>query len=449
MDRDDPEKRIAELERQSGEARAAADAQRFAAWRPVSYPWQGSQQDFLAGAVVGPQARGARSRRPGLGTIVGASLGSLFLIAFGAWMSWDSHSGVPARIEVVECQSAGKSVNCTGLWPPGGAPEQMIPIADGKWTDVGRDIDIVHDGHPVRVTVVECHVDGESLGCTGVSPPSAVPLQTIRVAGAGRSDVGHDIDVHVHQGRVTSVTADNDQTPYLMIATGCVAAVFAVIAFVRRLRHPGVERQLAFDRGADLTHSRAGLNVVAMPVSGQQTAPGCFVASAPRLKMKWAALLVYGGMVAIFGLLITLIAVSPGLAATAFTWMHVLPFILGIPLLLLVPLLRRSRRWRSFITLRWPTEVSLRLIGDGLEVNRGRGRREVFPVIGATLGPWAAAGRPMGTALHLRNGRHRFVLGGRNHRVPMGVRLDAKPMSNVDAWMRTADFDALLRIFYR
>jgi hypothetical protein len=245
MDEDDPEKRIAELERQLGEARAAAHTDHAGEQPP---------QDFGARAAGGPQPRDAGSRlrrprlggsrrggRPGLGTIVGASLSALVLGTAGAWMSWDYHSGDPARIEVVECQAAGKSVNCTALWPPGGAPEQIVPIASGKWTDVGHDMDVVQDGHSVRVTVVECHVDDESLDCTGVSPPSAAPLKTIRVEGADLSDVGHDIDVHVHHGRVTSVTADEDKTPYLMLATGCVAAVFAVIAIVRRLR-PRVKR---------------------------------------------------------------------------------------------------------------------------------------------------------------------------------------------------------------
>jgi hypothetical protein len=55
----------------------------------------------------------------------------------------------------------------------------------------------------------------------------------------------------------------------------------------------------------------------------------------------------------------------------------------------------------------------------------------------------------MGTALHLRSGRHRFVLGGQNHRVPAGVRLDAKSLWNVDAWTPAQDFDALLRMVYR
>jgi hypothetical protein len=108
-------------------------------------------------------------------------------------------------------------------------------------------------------------------------------------------------------------------------------------------------------------------------------------------------------------------------------------------------LFARSFRMRSFV---YP-KVSIRVIGDGLEVTRGRGRGQVFPLSGATLGPWATSGTLMGTALHLRNGRHRFVLGGQNHRVPMGVRLDAKPLWNVNAWMPAQDFDALLKIVYR
>jgi hypothetical protein len=54
----------------------------------------------------------------------------------------------------------------------------------------------------------------------------------------------------------------------------------------------------------------------------------------------------------------------------------------------------------------------------------------------------------MGTALHLRNGRHRFVLGGQNY-LPSGARLDAKPMWNVDAWTPAADFGALLTTVHR
>jgi hypothetical protein len=86
---------------------------------------------------------------------------------------------------------------------------------------------------------------------------------------------------------------------------------------------------------------------------------------------------------------------------------------------------------------------------DHVEVTRGKGRSEVFPASGSKLGPWTASGTPMGTALHLRNGRRRFVLGGQQHRAPAGVRLHAKPPLNVDAWMPAQDFDALLGLVYR
>jgi hypothetical protein len=46
---------------------------------------------------------------------------------------------------------------------------------------------------------------------------------------------------------------------------------------------------------------------------------------------------------------------------------------------------------------------------------------------GATLCRWATVDILLGTALHLRNARHRFVFGGQSY-VPVGARLDAKPM---------------------
>jgi hypothetical protein len=167
-----------------------------------------------------------------------------------------------------------------------------------------------------------------------------------------------------------------------------------------------------------------------------------FVATAPRVNMRtFAVLFVYGGMAAMIGLPFALNAgfhVAPG---TVGEWEHWLVFG-GYGLVFL--LFARSFRMRSFL---FP-KVSIRVIGDGLEVTRG-GRAQVFPLSGAKLGPWAASGTLMGTALHLRSGRHRFVVGGQNHRVPAGVRLDAKSVWNVDAWMPAQDFDALLRIVYR
>src|SRR5262245_5512356 len=55
----------------------------------------------------------------------------------------------------------------------------------------------------------------------------------------------------------------------------------------------------------------------------------------------------------------------------------------------------------------------------------------------------------MGTALHLRCGTRRFVLGGRDHRISAGTRLDEPPEGYVDAWMWAAEFDELLTMVGR
>jgi hypothetical protein len=182
--------------------------------------------------------------------------------------------------------------------------------------------------------------------------------------------------------------------------------------------------------------------VVGTPVGAEAAADRSFVATAPRMNMRtFAILFVYGGTAAMIGLPFALNAGFHVATATVGHWMHWL-VLGGYGLLFL--LFARSFRMRSFI---YP-KVSIRVIGDGLEVTRG-GRGEVFPLSSAQLGPWATSGTLMGTALHLRSGRHQFVLGGQNHRVPAGVRLDAKSLWNVDAWMPAQDFDALLRIVYR
>jgi hypothetical protein len=121
-------------------------------------------------------------------------------------------------------------------------------------------------------------------------------------------------------------------------------------------------------------------------------------------------------------------------------WMHWL--VLGGYALLI--LLFARFRMRSYF---YP-KVSIRVIGDGLEVTRG-GRSEVYPLSSARLGLWATSVSQLGTALHLRRGWHRFVLGGQHHRAPAGARLEARSLWNVNAWMSAQDFDALLRMIYR
>jgi hypothetical protein len=70
---------------------------------------------------------------------------------------------------------------------------------------------------------------------------------------------------------------------------------------------------------------------------------------------------------------------------------------------------------------------------------------DVFSVNGAKLGVWAPVdGMTVGTALHLQCGSQGFVLGGRDHRISTGARLDAPPANTVDAWISASDFDELL-----
>jgi hypothetical protein len=182
--------------------------------------------------------------------------------------------------------------------------------------------------------------------------------------------------------------------------------------------------------------------VVGAPVGAEAPTYRSFTATAPRMNMRtFAILFVYGGIGAMVGLPFALNAAFHVASGTVTEWEHWLVLGgYGLVALLFV----RSSRMRSVV---YP-KVSIRVIGDGLEVTRG-GRGQVFPLSSAKLGPWATSGTLMGTALHVRSGRHRFVVGGQNHRVPPGVRFDARSLWNVDAWMAAQDFEALLRMVYR
>ena len=81
----------------------------------------------------------------------------------------------------------------------------------------------------------------------------------------------------------------------------------------------------------------------------------------------------------------------------------------------------------------------------GLTVSTKPG--DVFSLGDAQLGRWnieGYGGVTKGTALHLRSGRGRFVLGGRDHRVANETRLDAPSVDSVDATMSASEFDELL-----
>ena len=87
-------------------------------------------------------------------------------------------------------------------------------------------------------------------------------------------------------------------------------------------------------------------------------------------------------------------------------------------------------------------EILVAVTGDGLTVGTRPG--DVFLSRDMSLGPWGWGAGAMGTALHLRCGRHRFVLGGRDHRIGRRAQLDEAAVPGVDAWLWAAEFDQLL-----
>ncbi len=97
----------------------------------------------------------------------------------------------------------------------------------------------------------------------------------------------------------------------------------------------------------------------------------------------------------------------------------------------------------GYLAVRRLRKFTIGVAHDGLTVN---GRRFAFG--DARLGRWQVlqfyGDMAAGTALCLRSGSRRFVLGGRDYRVPAAVRLEADPVNRVDAWVWDSDFAELL-----
>lgn len=98
-------------------------------------------------------------------------------------------------------------------------------------------------------------------------------------------------------------------------------------------------------------------------------------------------------------------------------------------------------------------KIVVSVTGDGLTVNTRPG--EAYSFTDATLGTWGVTGgATMGTALHLHCGQHRFILGGRDHRVAAGTRFEAPDAGygqsiDVDAWLSAPEFDEILTLVGR
>jgi hypothetical protein len=156
-----------------------------------------------------------------------------------------------------------------------------------------------------------------------------------------------------------------------------------------------------------------------MTVNEESAASRQFVASAPFLASKWTG---KRGYIYLFW----------GLAAFSTLNFVVAPkLVLGAALVFVLVGLVAYFWWYG------RRKILICVTSDGLTVNRRPG--DVFSLVDAQLGVWG-----MGTALHLRCGPRRFVLGGRDHRIANGTPLEAPPVDKIDAWLRASDFDELL-----
>lgn len=196
-----------------------------------------------------------------------------------------------------------------------------------------------------------------------------------------------------------------------------------------------LERQLAEkQRGADLPPAGP---YQAQPHSGSArgVAERRFVASAvPSGKQILISYLwSFAALIGLFAVVYTLWYVFP--ATRAFRVAYPVLILVGIVIASFLGSRRLNRKMHICVT------------SDGLTVKQRPG--DVYSFSDATLGAWGVSGdklRPSGTALHLQSGPHRFILGGREHRLAPGTRLDAPPTRSVDAAVRASDFDELLTL---
>ena len=201
-----------------------------------------------------------------------------------------------------------------------------------------------------------------------------------------------------------------------------------------------LEHQLA-ERQRDAELAPAGPHDVA--------ASRRFVASAapPSTKqmMKYTYLITFGGMASLGAIYMALFMVGALLGA-ANNVMQV-----GAPVVFFAFLLGAMPAYAMFQRRMNREKTVLVDVGrDGLTVSSRPG--DVFLAGDAQLGKWTLAGyggTTKGTALHLRSGRHRFVLGGQDHRVGTETPLDAPPVDSVDATMWASEFDELLTMVGR
>jgi len=157
-------------------------------------------------------------------------------------------------------------------------------------------------------------------------------------------------------------------------------------------------------------------------------------------------------------------------AKRSYTQMYGLVAVVALPMVALFVLGNFSRQLADsasiIVTIVVAVGLGLFLVGWFIWYARHNSRRFVVSVAGqaltvdkrpgavyqfsdARLGLWGMNDATMGTVLHLHSGPHRFVLGGRDHRIGSGTRLDEPPIVGVDAWLTAQEFDELLGMMGR
>jgi hypothetical protein len=160
-----------------------------------------------------------------------------------------------------------------------------------------------------------------------------------------------------------------------------------------------------------------------------------FVATTSRMQ-TWLYICTYGSL-AVFAAVSAVMVLVPSTQTTG--WVVVVVMAVGLTLFGAVGV----RRWG------WSRKIPICVTSDGLTVEDRPG--EVFSFKDAKLGLFTLgqAITMSGTALHLQCGPHRFVLGGRDHRLGTATPLQAPPTGRVDGWLQAADFDEILTMVAR
>jgi hypothetical protein len=202
-----------------------------------------------------------------------------------------------------------------------------------------------------------------------------------------------------------------------------------------------LERQLAAEkRGTDLPP--ASLDHAA--VSGRFVAFPAPPGTKQMYKFMYGSIAAYTALIFVIG--IASMTLGPRIGAVA----YILPTVFAFGILVIGGIALFLRFPRFFGREDRRKQILICVTSDGLTVDQRPG--DVFSFADAKLGIWILAGivnLTMGAALHLQCGNHRFVVGGRDHRIANGTRLNAPPTGSVDAWMWTSDFAGLLAMVGR